>query len=975
MALPANLDALPLQRLQPTSDAQPADWVRHHNRRSYILDAEDRLLSLNLCGCELKDASFLQSTDFQHLQALNLSENQLTELRLPAHLQALRVLNIGENAPLTQLVFEGPLPALETLVADECALESLQMPAGLDALHTLDLRKNKLTQVVFAAGCKKLSFLDLSQNQLKALRLPKGFAALQYLYLNDNLLEEVEFEERAENLEILHLRGNQLAALPEGLVFFSKLKTLYLHGNPLPNVPKGASGVPEGERDNAAPSIRNYLRSITEDQAIPNDEVKLVLLGNSTAGKSSLLRFLRENRFDQSLASTHGIVNELWPDSGLGFKINVWDFGGQEFYHATHRLFLSDNAVSLVVFEQATNKQGKINLHIRLFEGGKSVVRPMPVEVFPFTYWLDNLHYFCRGKQMAMLVQTKMDIADDSIEVKDAERTRYHLPADTPRISVQNTWQGDEKAIDKFKIFKRELFDALRNAIGKYPFSKKWLLIKNDLRALPDSQKMMPYDDYVQFCEDRRQGISQKEPGETASMLDTLTDYLHETGVILWYRDHEDLRKTVFIRPQWVTETIYKVLDYKVMEHGAGKFDHAHVARVAPDMDTKDLLALMLKFELIFPVGNEADTYIAPQYLPEKNPQVPGSLFADLADDCHLPLFTLRFPGFLPRSVMTRFMCKYGPLADGKYWKDGIIFKKDGVWLWVNRSDTFDITVRAAARPPGLGAELLAAFRKISDYNPDLLISPNEADFVRIGDLLDPGPSADPDLRTTHGKWLKVSDFKAVLGGHEGEMPGIFKSDGPTPTPPPTAQPKGRAIPDDPTHGPMTPTPTQTAKPKVFISYAHKDEHFKDEIITHLASLKRQGLIEHWNDRQIASGFWDPQIESAMQGADIFLLLITPNFLASNYISEREITTAYQKFKAGKARIFPVICDFSGGWDLYPVSDETEMHPVHQREMKVWLGKFQPFPKDAKPIKKWKNKNEAYASIVQSLIAEILRKP
>lgn len=802
MPIPAQLAAFQLQPV-PDTDAVPTDWARYRNRRRYALDAEGHLVGLNLCGCEVKDAAFLQSPDFQYLKALNLSENALSKLHLPAHLQHLQHLNVEENPKLLQLTLPGPLPTLETFTANECALLSLELPAGMHRLRHLDLRKNRLNRLVFEAECGSLSFLDASQNELSELHLPAGFAALQYLYLNDNGLYKLHFDEPVEHLEVLHLRGNQLQDLPEGLVFFSSLKTLYLHGNPLPHVPKGTSGVPEGERDNAASAVHNYLRSITEDGAIPNDEVKLVLLGNSTAGKSSLLRYLREGRFLPNLVSTHGIANELWPDSGLGFKVNVWDFGGQEFYHATHRLFLSHNAVSLVAFEADTNRQDEIELRLKLYEDGQSVERDIAVETFHFTYWLDNLRYFCKGKQAsALLVQTKMDCAK-SVEITDNERKIYQLPADTPRISVRAAAQGDPDAAASFQVFKTQLFDALRGAIGQYPFSRKWLLIKNDLRSLPADQNMMAHDDYVRFCERLRPGISQKEAGRPDSMLDTLSDYLHETGVVLWYRDHPELRKTVFVKPKWVTETIYKVLDYKVMERDGGQFDRGHTARVAPGMDTDDLLALMIKFELIFPVGNKPDTYIAPQYLPSRDPrQVSGSLFAELADDCRLLLFTLRFPQFLPRSVMTRFMCRYGPLAEGKYWKDGIIFKKDGTWVWANRSATFDITLRATALPPSLGPELFATFRDITDQNPDLLISPNGSDFVRIGDLLDPPPGDDPALRATNGNWVNLSAFAAILGGREAGLLGL-KSDGLTSSQPIAPPPPG--------------------KPKIYFSYAWGD--------------------------------------------------------------------------------------------------------------------------------------------------------
>jgi len=165
-------------------------------------------------------------------------------------------------------------------------------------------------------------------------------------------------------------------------------------------------------------------------------------------------------------------------------------------------------------------------------------------------------------------------------------------------------------------------------------------------------------------------------------------------------------------------------------------------------------------------------------------------------------------------------------------------------------------------------------------------------------------------------------------------------------------------------------------KTKVFISYAHSDgEGFKDKLGHHLSALRNQEIIADWNDRSISAGEWGKQIEDAMEDADIFLLLITPDFLNSQYISSKELTTAYQKYKDGVAKIFPVICK-PCLWQLQPVTDkDTEMHPVYNRPMKVWLGKFQAFPKDGKPIsdkEKWQDEDEAFTNVMESLMKEVL---
>ena len=77
---------------------------------------------------------------------------------------------------------------------------------------------------------------------------------------------------------------------------------------------------------------------------------------------------------------------------------------------------------------------------------------------------------------------------------------------------------------------------------------------------------------------------------------------------------------------------------------------------------------------------------------------------------------------------------------------------------------------------------------------------------------------------------------------------------------------------------------------KVFISYAHEDEHLRDQLQTQLAIPQRQGLIKIWHDREIGAGAeWAGAIDSQLETADLILLLVSPDFLASDYISDVEL--------------------------------------------------------------------------------------
>jgi hypothetical protein len=135
----------------------------------------------------------------------------------------------------------------------------------------------------------------------------------------------------------------------------------------------------------------------------------------------------------------------------------------------------------------------------------------------------------------------------------------------------------------------------------------------------------------------------------------------------------------------------------------------------------------------------------------------------------------------------------------------------------------------------------------------------------------------------------------------------------------------------------------------VFISYAHADEALKDELVVHLATLKRQGKIRAWQDRDIEAGTeWDQEIKAALEAAEIILLLITPRFLASDYCFDLEMQRAVDRHDAGTARVIPIIlkpCD----WQGTPFS------------------KLQVLPKDAKPITHWSDRDEAFLNVVQGI--------
>ncbi len=130
----------------------------------------------------------------------------------------------------------------------------------------------------------------------------------------------------------------------------------------------------------------------------------------------------------------------------------------------------------------------------------------------------------------------------------------------------------------------------------------------------------------------------------------------------------------------------------------------------------------------------------------------------------------------------------------------------------------------------------------------------------------------------------------------------------------------------------------------LFYSYAREDEELRDELEKHLTTLKREGTISSWHDRQILPGqHWDEEIAEELNRADVILLLLSPDFIASDYICDKELKIALRRRRAGKAVVIPIA--------LRPVAWPKD------------LTKIQGLPKDCKPVTTWPNRDEAFLDI------------
>ena len=140
---------------------------------------------------------------------------------------------------------------------------------------------------------------------------------------------------------------------------------------------------------------------------------------------------------------------------------------------------------------------------------------------------------------------------------------------------------------------------------------------------------------------------------------------------------------------------------------------------------------------------------------------------------------------------------------------------------------------------------------------------------------------------------------------------------------------------------------------RLFYSYSHKDERLRDKLESHLAVLRRTGLIENWHDRKIgAGGDWKGKIAAEFEAADMILLLVSSDFLNSDYCYDVEVKRAMERHAQGNAKVIPII--------LKPC---------------LWtdapFGRLQALPTDGKAVTTWSNQDKAFTDIAKGLSEQI----
>ena len=530
--------------------------------------------------------------------------------------------------------------------------------SDLRHLICLHVSNNQLTDVTPLAGLTQLKELDLSNNQLTDVTPLAGLMQLKELNLSNNQLTDVTPLAGLTQLTKLNVSNNQISTFPEAFLdreievvweqwYFSKGINLY--NNPLTTPPPEI--VKEGND-----AIREYFRQQREAGQDSLYEAKLLIIGEPGAGKTTFAQKMLNAAYQlqPEEISTKGIDVLQWefPCVGAGsepapttttrsFRVNIWDFGGQEIYKATHQFFLT-----------------KRSLYILVADSRK--------EDTDFYYWLNIVSLLSDDSPVIILKNEKQDRVRELPE-RQLRAEFTNLKETLPANLATN--RGLETVMDTVRHYLTHL-----PHVGSV-LPKTWVNVRTALEQ--DARNYIPVEEYYRICE-------QHKFTRRGDQLQ-LSGYLHDLGVCLHFQDDDLLRKTVILKPEWGTAAVYKVLDNPTVIRHLGCFTKDDLKQIWHDDDYADmrgeLLQLMMKFQLCYEIPGRPGRYIAPQLLSENPPDYVWDTHPQpLPEGENMDLRVRYAYEFMPKGMLTRFIVATHPFIEDQklVWKSGVILRKEG---------------------------------------------------------------------------------------------------------------------------------------------------------------------------------------------------------------------------------------------------------------------------------------------------------
>jgi internalin A len=568
----------------------------------------------------------------------------------------LKALTLGDWSLHIGSTHDKPSPALGEILAslhhlsslERLSLRGIRLQTVPDAVRTmkglrwLDLSGIGIRELPAWIGSLELFTLLLCDNGIRELTDSLSqLRRLEYLDLSHNPLRSIpESVFLMESLTHLQLRSCQIQEIPKEILRLSRLEYLGVDNNPIETPPKEVT-------TKGLESVRDFWRQREEAGVDYLCEAKLIILGEPGAGKSSLAKKIQHADYElsQGEKSTEGIdiVRYVFPTAirlqdgnreklvKRDFQVNIWDFGGQEIYHATHQFFLTRRSVYVLVCDDRK-------------------------EDTDFSYWLQAVETLGDASPLLIVQNEKQD------RTRDINLGALRQQFSNLKVALPTNLSTNRGLAEVVQTIRREL-ENLPHVGTALPAT--WKRVREALER--DQRDHISLDEYLAVCQ--QHGFTRR-----ADKLQ-LSGYLHDLGICLHFQDDPLLKGIVVLKPAWGTDAVYRVLDDDEVIKARGRFSRQHLTRIWSEPKYEgmhdELLQLMMKFQLCYALDG-GKTFIAPQLLSSDQPKYEWNGNGNLV---------MRYEyEFMPKGILTRFVvAMHHLIADGSLvWKTGVVVERDG---------------------------------------------------------------------------------------------------------------------------------------------------------------------------------------------------------------------------------------------------------------------------------------------------------
>lgn len=649
------------------------------------LDSFRYLKYLDLSNCSIRNLSFLRN--LVNIEKLILSNNGIDDISVLFFLNKLKFLDVTNNL-ITDFSILNKIPNLTTLKfgknpnQDFVFLKELKSLKNLDIsyignynykpsfdiilnlpnLESITLMFNELDDISFLKNSKRLKHLNLTHNKISDISYLSELNSLEKLWLQDNVINDISALKKLSQLQILDLSINEISDI-SSLENLNKINDLKINNNLVRDITyilknKSLKRVdlianknleidfPKEVLDAGWEAIKQYSEKSKENIAFKN--VKVLLLGNPNIGKSNLLEYLETNEIPKKNDSTHGVKYKQIVLNEINF--HIWDFGGQEYFHATHKLFFSPNALNIVLW-------------------GKDIPRnseEIENQFFDLNYWLRIVEQLnCNSsKEEVLIIENKIDLNnpinhETILNQKELSENYNILNLSFTNFSLLN--------LKRTEIFKNIFFEKAESIISKFNYPAFYEVFWKRIQELNK--------DFVSVDE-----INNRPHKE--NVIAALKVF-HNMGMLLYFDNL--IPNKVFCKPQALLDLLYeKVLSKEKKDTLSKEEIDKSIEGNTLELNIDEVIKLLKHFDLVFEIDEEKNTYFIPQYLKLINPYI-LDFQKEIFSGCNIRIIG---DNYLMSIAMLKVFSKYGNYVskeqnEYRFWRNGIIIKKDNSILMI----------------------------------------------------------------------------------------------------------------------------------------------------------------------------------------------------------------------------------------------------------------------------------------------------